>query len=184
MDVLRVNSVRERKIRLNTNEIAVFGVLGALMYAQKAVLAALPNIHLSAVMIAAITIVYGVKALYPMYVYIFLEGLFGGFTAWWVPYLYVWTILWGVVILLRNHIRGRKAVIIYMLTVGLHGLLFGTLFAPAEALLFGMNFEGMIAWIVAGLGFDLVHGISNFCLGILILPMANVLAKLKNNSVF
>ena len=46
---------------------------------------------------------------------------------------------------------------------------------PARALLFGLDFKGMIAWIVAGFPFDITHGISNFFCGILIVPIIKVL---------
>lgn len=167
-------------MKLSTAEIAKFGMLGAIMYAQKAVLASLPNIHLSAVIIIALTVVYRFKALYPIYIYILLEGLFGGFTTWWIPYLYIWTILWGVIMLLPKNLYMKKSsVVIYMTVCSLHGFLFGTLFAPAQAIMFGMNIQGMLAWIVAGLSFDAIHGISNFCLGILITPLIKLFMRLE-----
>lgn len=167
-------------MNISVKEIAKFGMFGAIIYAQKAVLASLPNIHLSAVLIIALTVVYRAKALYPIYVYVLLEGLFGGFTTWWIPYLYVWTILWGAVMLLPKDLPNRKCgAVIYMIVCSLHGFLFGTLFAPAQAIMFGLNFEGMIAWIIAGLSFDVIHGISNFCLGILIIPLINLFRKLE-----
>ena len=56
-----------------------------------------------------------------------------------------------------------------------HGFLFGTLYAPAQAVLFGMSFQGMVSWIIAGLPFDLIHGVSNFFCGILIVPVISAL---------
>lgn len=58
-------------------------------------------------------------------------------------------------------------------------ILFGTLYAPAQAILFGLSFKGMIAWIIAGLPWDFVHGISNFFCGILIVPIVTLLRKLE-----
>ena len=49
------------------------------------------------------------------------------------------------------------------------------LYAPAQAILFGLSFEGMIGWIVAGLPFDCIHGVSNFFCGILVVPIVSVL---------
>ncbi len=56
-----------------------------------------------------------------------------------------------------------------------HGFLFGTLYAPAQAVLFGLSFRGMIAWIVAGLPWDMIHGVSNFMCGMLIVPVITLL---------
>lgn len=166
-------------MKLTTREVAVFGLLGALMWASKTAMAMLPNIHLVGVMTIAFTVVYRKKALYPIYIYVLLCGLFGGFTAWWVPYLYVWTVLWGATMLVPKNLPKRTAPLIYMVLCALHGFLFGTLYAPVNALLYGMNLEGMIAWIIAGLPFDMVHGVSNFICGILIIPIIKVLTMLE-----
>ena len=60
---------------------------------------------------------------------------------------------------------------VYMSVCAAHGFLFGTLYAPAQAVIFGLSFQGMIAWIVAGLPWDCIHGISNFFCGALIVPL-------------
>ena len=108
------------------------------------------NIHLLGMFTMAYTVVYRRRALIPIYVYVLLNGIFCGFAAWWLPYLYLWAILWGVTMLLPRGLRPRLAVPMYMAVCGLHGLLFGTLYAPAQALLFGLSFRQMLAWIVAG----------------------------------
>ena len=69
-----------------------------------------------------------------------------------------------------------------MVVCGLHGLLYGVLYAPAQAILFGLDFKGMIAWIVAGLPFDAIHGISNFIGGLLIQPLVATLKLAKKVS--
>lgn len=167
-------------MKITTREIAVFGIIGALMYASKAAMAFIPNVHLTGVFIVALTVVYRKKALYPIYIYVLLEGLFGGFTLWWVPYLYVWAVLWGVVMLLPKKLPQRLEPLIYMVVCSLHGFLFGTIFAPAQALLFGLDFNGMIAWIIAGLPFDAIHGVSNFFCGLLIVPIIKILKRFEN----
>ena len=106
-----------------------------------------------------------------------LNGLFAGFSAWWIPYLYIWTVLWGVTMLLPRHMPKKAAVPVYMLVCGLHGLAFGTLYAPAQALMFGLNFKGMVAWIIAGLPWDLVHGLGNLAAGVLIVPLTALLKR-------
>ncbi|MBQ6845889.1 MAG: hypothetical protein IJO61_02040, partial [Oscillospiraceae bacterium] len=109
----------------------------------------------------------------------FLTGLFGGFSMWWMPYLYVWTILWGVVMLLPKKMPKAVSVIVYMVVCSLHGFLFGILYAPAQALMFGLSFGEMLLWIAAGAVFDTVHGVSNFFCGALVVPIAEVLKKLS-----
>lgn len=160
---------------LTIKEIVIFGMLGALMYASKMLMEMFPNVHLIGVFIVAMTVVYRKKALFPLYTFVLLTGLFNGFSTWWLPYLYIWTVLWGLVMLLPKKIPNKIAPVIYMLVCSLHGFLFGTLYAPAQAILFGLDFKGMLAWIVAGLPWDAVHGISNFFCGLLIVPIIKVL---------
>lgn len=162
-------------MKLSAREVAVFGMLGAAMYASKLLMEFLPNVHLLGVFVVAITVVYRKKALYPIYLYVLVNGLFAGFALWWVPYLYLWTVLWGAVMLLPRRMPPRVRPLVYMAVCAGHGFLFGTLYAPAQALLFGLDFKGMLAWIVAGLPWDFVHGISNFFCGVLIVPLISVL---------
>ena len=156
-------------------------MLGALMYASKVLMEMAPNIHLLGVFIVAFTVVYRKKALYPIYIYVILCGIFGGFAAWWIPYLYVWTVLWGMVMLLPKKLPPKIRPVVYMAVCAAHGFLFGTLYAPAQALLFGMNFKGMTAWIIAGLPWDFIHGISNFFCGILIMPVISILRLMEDS---
>lgn len=162
-------------MKLTIREITVFGMLGGIMYASKMIMELIPNVHLLGVFTIAYTVVYRKKALYPIYTYVILNGILCGFAAWWVPYLYLWTILWGAVMILPKQMPKKVQPFVYMSVCAAHGFLFGTLYAPAQALLFGLNFDGMIAWIIAGLPWDAIHGVSNFFCGILIVPIITVL---------
>ncbi len=157
-------------------------MLGAIMYVSKIVMEWIPNVHLLGTLTMAYTLVYRKKALYPIYVYVFLNGTLGGFNAWWIPYLYIWTILWAVTMLLPKQMPKRVSSIIYMIVCAMHGFCFGILYAPAQALMFGLSFEGMIAWIISGLSFDMIHGVGNFFCGMLIVPIASLLRYLERSS--
>lgn len=82
--------------------------------------------------------------------------------------------------LLPQKIPRRARPVVYMLINACHGFLFGTLYAPAQAVLFGLSFDKTIAWIVAGLPWDFVHGVSNFFCGLLIVPLISILLKLEH----
>lgn len=168
-------------MKLTIREIVVFGMLGGIMYASKVIMELIPNVHLLGVLTIAYTVVYRKKALYPIYTYVILNGILCGFAVWWVPYLYLWTLLWGAVMLLPKHMPKKVQPIVYMAVCAAHGFLFGTLYAPAQAVLFGLNFKGMIAWIIAGLPWDAVHGVSNFFCGLLIVPIVKVLQYAEKN---
>lgn len=161
----------------------MFGMLGAVMYASKLIMEVLPNVHLLGVFVVAFTVVYRKKALYPIYIYVFLNGITSGFSAWWIPYLYVWTVLWSAVMLLPRRMPKKIQPIVYMAVCAAHGFWYGTLYAPAQAILFGLSFKGMISWIIAGLPFDCIHGISNFFCGILIMPIILVLKHAEGDTI-
>ena len=69
-------------MKLTIREMAVFGMLGAVMFASKLLMELLPNIHLLGMLTVAYTVVYRKKALYPIYTYIILNGIFCGFALW------------------------------------------------------------------------------------------------------
>ena len=164
-------------MKLRVKDIAVFGMLGALMYASKVIMELLPNIHLIGTFIIAMTVVYRSKALYPLYIFVLLTGLLNGFATWWIPYLYIWTVLWGITMLIPKKIPEKAKPIVYSAVCSLHGFLYGVLYAPAQALLFGLDFEATLTWIATGIPFDITHGISNFICGLLICPIISILSK-------
>jgi energy-coupling factor transport system substrate-specific component len=47
--------------------------------------------------------------------------------------------------------------------------------------MFHLNLEQLIAWIIAGFPFDIVHAIGNLVLGMLILPLSALLQRLSRS---
>lgn len=156
-------------------------MLGTLMYCSKVIMSVLPNIHLLGMLTMTYTVVYRAKALIPIYIYVMLDGLFSGFNFWWLPYLYIWTILWAITMLLPKKMPLKIAAIVYPIICALHGFAFGTLYAPAQALMFGLNFEQTVAWIIAGIPFDVIHGVSNIFTGMLVIPFSELMKKLSGH---
>ncbi len=165
-------------------ELTVFAMLGTVMFVSKLLMEMLPNIHLLGMLIAAYTVALGTKALIPLYIYVLLNGLYAGFSFWWVPYLYIWTVLWALVMLIPKRLPVRLRQILYAVICALHGLFFGVLYAPAQAWMFGFNFAQTMAWIGAGLWFDGIHAVSNFCFGMLVLPLAQRISHLMKSTHF
>lgn len=163
---------------LTLREMLVFSLLGTVMFLGKIVMEWAPNVHPLALLIVAYTSVYRTKALIPIYLFVFMEGLYAGFSLWWVPYLYLWVILWGAVMLLPQSMPNKVRVPVLMAVAGLHGLLYGTLYAPFQALAFGLSFRGMLAWIVSGLPWDCVHAAGNLVLSSLAVPLISLLKRL------
>lgn len=158
-------------------------MLGAIMFCSKIIMEIIPNVHLLGTLTMTFTLVFRKKALIPIYVYVLLNGLYAGFSIWWYPYLYIWAILWGITMLLPKRMPRSVSRVVYPLVCALHGLAYGTLYAPAQALMFGMNLEQTLAWIVTGLPFDAVHAVGNLATGLLILPLTDFLKKQLNRPV-
>ena len=158
--------------------MVVFAMLGTLMFVSKIIMEFLPNIHLLGMFTMVFTLVFRKKALIPLYIHVVLIGLYAGFNVWWIPYLYIWTVLWGITMLLPQRMPKAVACVVYPLVCGLHGFGYGTLYAPVQALFFGLDFKQTVAWILAGLPWDVIHGVGNICVGMLIFPLAVLLRKL------
>ena len=162
-------------------ELVIFAVLGAIMFISHLALMGIPNIGFIGLFIAAYTLTYRVRALIPIYIYIMLYGIFFGLMTW-IPYLFVWLPLWGLFMLIgKFNLPLVVKVPVYMILCALHGLSFGTLYAPFAALLFGIPFRlsTMLAWIAAGFPFDIAHALGNFAAGVLIVPLSELLKRLN-----
>ena len=170
---------RSKKRGLTVYEMVLFAMLGMVMFVSKIVMEFLPNIHLLAMLTMVYTLVFRAKALIPLYIYVMVNGVYAGFATWWIPYLYIWTILWGVTMLLPKNMPPKIAAVVYPLVCGLHGITFGILYAPAQALLYGMSWEATKAWIVAGwLWADPMMAVGITLAGLLIVPLVTLLNKL------
>lgn len=164
---------------LSVFELVLLPILGVLMFVSKLLMEFLPNIHLLGMFIMVYTLVYRWKALIPIYIYVFALLFIGGFAPWWVPNLYTWTVLWMVTMLLPRHMPRKWCYVVYPAVCTFHGFAYGTLYAPAQALMYGLDWRGMVAWIVAGLPFDAIHGVGNLLTGLLIVPMVDLLNRLN-----
>ena len=150
------------------------------MYLGDILMEMFPNIHFVGMLTVVYTLVYRKKALIPLYIYVFLNGLFAGFNLWWMPYLSIWTILWGISMLIPRKLHPIWLWVISSVICALHGFAFGALYSPAQAIMFGLNFKQTIAWIIAGIPFDIIHGIGNFVASaIVILPLVTLLCRLE-----
>ena len=158
-------------------------MLGSLMFLTKFLMQNIPNIHLLGLFIAVAAVLYRTKALIPLYIYVTLDGIVHGFALWWVPYLYIWLPLWGMILLAEKlKIPTKIKPAVYMCICGIHGLSFGLLYAPFQALVYGLSLNQTIAWVIAGLPFDITHAISNFIAASLTLPICRTVSNVTKNN--
>lgn len=171
-------SIQERKKKITLYELIVLSMLGAVMFVSDLAMEALPNIHLVAMLIVLTTALFRYKALVSIYIYVMITGVFYGFALWWIAYLYIWLFPFFLTLLIPKRAPEGVKLIFYPVITTLHGLMFGILYAPAQALIYGLDFEGMIAWIVAGFVFDIIHALGNLVLGLLVYPLEVSLRKI------
>ncbi len=153
-------------------------LLAALLIASKEMLAGLPNVELVSLLVISYTVVYRARALVPIYVFVAVEAVVWPSPFGTAMYLYVWAILFLVILFLSPREKLRPAWV-YALVSGFFGLLFGVLCAPAQAVLFGLDVSGTLAWIAAGLPWDAVHGVTNAALALLVPPLSRLLLRLE-----
>lgn len=158
---------------LTVREICLFGILGALTFAAKYVMSWMPNIEPVSLMVMLFAVIFGIKALFPLYLYVLLEILFYGLGTWNFCYLYVWAILAIFAIALKQmqHPLG------WALLSGVFGLFFGALCGIVDIFIGGFGYA-LSKWI-SGIPFDLAHCAGNFVIALLLFaPMRTLLEKL------
>lgn len=154
--------------------LCLMALMGVLMVVSKEALAFLPNVELVSLLIILFTVNFGFTALGGVLVFILLEGLLYGFGQWFFMYLYVWPLLF----FLSWFLRRIKKPWVWAIISGAFGLAFGTLCSISYLPIGG--FKMMISWIISGFTFDLIHGVSNFLLAILLFkPLSRILEKLR-----
>ena len=66
-----------KRLHLATRHLVLYAMLGTLMYLSKLIMEWAPNIHFAGMLTMTYTIVYRRGALIPIYLFVFLSGLFG-----------------------------------------------------------------------------------------------------------
>ena len=162
-----------KKPAYSAREIAVLGLLSALLYGAKLAMAPLPNIEPVSLLVVVYTAVLGRKALLPIYVYVMLEIVTWGFGYWSACYLYVWLVLAVGAWLLRR----MESPWGWAALSGCFGLCFGALCSLTYWIAGGWAFA--LSWWLSGIPFDLLHGAGNFALALaLFKPCQTILSRL------
>ena len=163
------------KAKLAIREITLYAMLGAMTFGAKYVMSWLPNIEPVSLMVMLFAVLFGIKCLYPVYIYVMLEILFYGFGLWNVNYLYIWLILAVAAYLMRK----TTTPLAWALLSGCFGLFFGALCAPVDVVIGGFGYA--VAKWVSGIPFDLAHGAGNFVIALLLFnPMRTLLQRLHS----
>lgn len=162
-------------MRVSIKDIVVIGVMVAMLEGGKLALAVLPNIEVVSLFTILFTLFFGRKIIYALGTFILVEGILYGFGIWWVMYLYAWPLLALVTALLRKQ---QNRAWVFAVLSGVFGLSFGALCSIPYFFMGGwpMGFS----WWIAGIPYDLIHGVSNFILCIILFkPLNKVLTRIK-----
>ena len=156
-----------------TKDITRLGLLAALMFVAKMVMAPFPNIEPVSLLIIVYISVLGLKALVPIYIYVLLEITTWGLGYWSFCYLYVWAVLALAAWLLRR----MESPLGWAVLSGAFGLGFGTLCALTYWVAEGWTFA--LSWWVSSIPFDVLHCAGNFVMALaLFRPCKQILLRL------
>ena len=159
--------------KLSVREITLFGMLAAVTFGAKWVMAALPNIEPVSLMVMIFGAVFGWKALFPVAVYVAAEILFYGLGPWNINYLYIWPLL----AVLSVAARKMRHPLGWAVLSAMFGLMFGALCAPVDVFIGGWGYA-VTKW-VSGIPFDLTHCAGNFVIALLLfVPLRNLIERM------
>lgn len=161
-------------MKLSVKNIALLGVMIAILEVAKNALAFLPNVELVTLLIIIYALYLGKLTFFVVPAFILIEGCIYGFGLWWIMYLYTWPFLAVLTMIFRK----QKSVWFWSILSGLFGLFFGALSAIPYIFISGI--EGAFAWWIAGIPFDITHCISNFILCLVLFkPLNNVMKRMS-----
>ena len=162
-------------------DVATAALMVAVIEVCKLVMQGLPNIEMTSFLLILFTLRFGRLSLYAIPAFILMEGLIYGFGLWWVMYLYAWPLL----ALFTRVFSRTDSTFFWAMVSGVFGLLFGPLCAIPYFFIgfagggFSQGMMQMFAWWVAGIPFDLIHGVSNFVIMLALYhPIGSLLKKM------
>lgn len=153
--------------------IATMGLLSAVLLIGQLGMSFLPNIEPVTCLVIIYTLIYKKQVFPIIYTFVILEGMIFGFGIWWVSYLYIWSILAVITLLLRKN----QSVVIWAAVSGGFGLLFGALCAVPYLISGGPG--AAFAYWAAGIPYDIIHCAGNFTVTLVIFqPVYQVLRRM------
>lgn len=161
---------------MKIHNICLYGILGALTFILKLIMAPLPNIEPVSLLLIVYTIALGWNVIYPLSAYVILEIIVYGFGIWSVGYLYIWVVLVAIVITIRK-ITDSLNSLLWAIVSGIYGIMIGILYIPLYFVTSGATTA--LSWWISGIPYDALHGIANFVLCLVLFkPITNILFRL------
>ncbi len=172
------------KKKITARDITTVAAMAVLLEISKLALSWVANVELASFFVIMFTLCFGRKIFAALPVFILVEGLIYGFGIWWIMYVYVWPLLAFVTYMLKD----KKSRFFWTIFSCIFGLAFGALCSVPYIFVGsagGSIINGLktaVLWWVAGIPFDIVHGVANAVMMFLLyMPVKKVLDVIKCN---
>lgn len=166
--------MHSRKSIFSVKDIAVIGMMTAMLEAVKMALSSVPNVELVTLLIVLFTLFLGWKTLIAVWAFVGLECVVWGFGLWTVMYVYIWPILVFLTLLMRK----SKSCLPFCFLCGFFGLAFGAFCSIPYFFISGPRMA--VNWWISGIPYDILHGISNFVICLIAFrPLNAALTRVK-----
>ena len=152
-----------RKARLTALQVTELAMMLAMIEAVKRALDFIPNVELVTFLFLIFTILRGKRVILVSFAFTAMETLAFGTGLWVIMYLYVWPLEILLVMALHHRFpRDEDGYWWYCILAALFGLFFGAFCTIPYWIIGGPKVA--VAWWIAGIPTDIVHGVSNFLL--------------------
>jgi len=149
---------------MKAKDIALIGLLSASITSGKLILSFIPNVEIVSLLLIVYTVTFGLnRSILVSIIFTTTEIFIYGFSTWLLVYYLIWPMLVIITHLIKKIIKSEYG---YATVAGLFGLFFGLFFAIVESFFYGYAY-GLTYW-VRGIPFDILHGVSNFIIVLLL----------------
>ena len=148
------------KTERNAKNVALAGIMTALLTTGKMVLSFIPNVEIVSFMILVFCVYFGKKTFISVAAFVVIEGLLYGFNIYWFGYVYIWPLLCVLGLIIRK----RASLFSLTMLTTLFGLFYGFLFSFVYIFAGSTNpsIGFALTWWMSGIPYDLIHGAGNF----------------------
>lgn len=171
--------MNKEAFKLTVRDVTLIGLMVAIIEVCKIALSWAPNVELTSFWIIMFAIHFRKKVFFVIPVFILVEGIMYGIHLWWIMYLYVWPLLAILAICFRK----MDSAVSWSILSGIFGLMFGLLCSIPYIFIGAVDgiasgFRMAFAWWISGIPWDLVHGIANFFIMLVLYrPISGVMKK-------
>lgn len=149
---------------MRAKDITLIAILSASLTAGKLVLSVVPNVEVVTFLLITYTVLFGFKrAFMTSLIFVTTEILIYGFGTWILGYYIIWPMLVLLTAILSKTLKSEYG---YAALAAFYGFSFGLFFALFESVFYGLSYA--IPYWISGIPFDIVHGVSNFIIVIVL----------------